>query len=349
MPDRFAEVQKGLFRGGCPTPEELRVLKDVYGVRKIVSLDEECGSKIKPVCEELGLEQVLWGLGAGDDPKVGALKKRIVPQLLHDGPTYVHCYHGKDRTGMTVAMFRVYTGWPLTDALVEAHKFGMGKGLSKKVRDSYYNAVREFAKEFDEDKSNVLDAVSLTRQTNSFGPKGNWLDDMTIPTGVQMGIPPHTDIEFSPLSRIASTRVYCKCKSSTLLKPKTFWWGSPKDAKANPVDEDGNLYSASLSSNTRVERFDEPFNQKLVHKVLTRDIDAAALRNGQFLVIDPGSLVNIQDEGDVNDMFMPEIGGRDSSTDYTFAYPGSGSGVGGGMPDGAASFVQLPYSGPGQV
>jgi hypothetical protein len=340
--DRFAEVQKGLFRGGCPTPEDLRILKDVYGVQKVISLDDKCGNKIDPICKELGLKHIIWGLGDGHDPKVGALKKRIVPQLLHDGPTYIHCYHGKDRTGMAVAMFRIYTGWSIGKALTEAFKFGMGKGLSPAVKQSYYDAVKDFAKEFAEDKSNVLDSVTLTRQENSFGPPGP-VDYM------QVGSPPHADIEFSHLSRIASYRIFCKCKSSTLLKPKVSWWSSRKDALQNPSDEDGQLFSASLSSDTRVERFDEPVNQKLIHMVLTRDIDAAALRGGQFLVLDPGSLVNIQEEEDVNDMFMPEVGGRDNSTDYTFAYPGSGSGIGGGMPDGAAGCVQLPYSGPGQV
>ncbi len=348
MPDRFAEVQKGLYRGGCPTAEDLSVLKNVWGIKKIVSLDDECGHAIDSACKDLGLKHIVWGLGDGRDPKVGALKKRIVPQLLHDGPTYIHCFHGKDRTGMAIAMFRVYTGWPVGKALAEAFKFGMGKGLSPAVKQSYYDAVKDFAKEFDEDKSNVLDSVSLTRQQNSFGPVGNWLDDMSIPTGMQMGIPPHADIEFSHLSRTASGRIFCKCKSSTLLKPKVYWWSSKSDAVKNPTDKDGKLFSASIVSDTRVERFDHQINQQLVHMILTRDIDIAALRGGLFLVLDPGSLVNIQEEDDVNDMFMPEVGGRDNSTDYTFAYPGSGSGVG-GMPDGAAGCVQLPYSGQGQV
>lgn len=348
MLSKFAKVQDGLYRGGCPSSEDLYVLKNIYGINKIVSLDDRCGKNIKPICEEIGLEHVLWGLGDGRDPKVEALKKRIVPQLLHGGPTYVHCYHGKDRTGMTIAMFRIYTGWSLAEALAEAFKFGMGKGLSKDVRNSYYDAVRKFESEFKEDNSNVLDAVMLTRHQNSFGPVGNWLDDMSKPTGIQMGLPPCTDIEFSQLSRIASGRIYCKCKSSNLLKPKIFWWNSRKDALQNPTDEDGKLYSASLVSDTKIERFDEIVNQKLIHRILMRDIDAAALRNGQFLVLDPGSLVNIQEESDINDMFLPDVGNRDNSTDYTFSYPGSGSGVG-GMPDGAAGFVQLPYSGPGQV
>jgi hypothetical protein len=348
MPARFARVQKGLYRGGCPTAEDLRILKNVYGVKKIVSLDYKCGHAIDNICKDLELEHVIWGLGDGRDPKVGALKKRIVPQLLHGGPTYVHCFHGKDRTGMTIAMFRIYTGWSVDDALAESFKFGMGNGLSPAVKQSYYDAVKDFAKEFNEDKDNVLDAVSLTREQNSFGPVGNWLDDMSIPTSLQMGIPPHADIEFSHLSRTASGRIFCKCKSFSLLKPKVYWWSSKEDALKNPTDEDGSLYSASLALGTKVERFDERISQKLIHMVLTRDIDAAALRNGQFLILDPGSLVNIQEEEDINDMFMPEVGSRDNSTDYTFAYPGSGSGVG-GMPDGAAGIVQLPYSGQGQV
>lgn len=348
MPARFAKVQRGLYRGGCPTAEDLRILKNNYGIKKIVSLDDKCGHAIDNICKDLELEHIIWGLGDGRDPKVGALKKRIVPQLLHGGPTYVHCFHGKDRTGMTIAMFRIYTGWSIDKALAEAFKFGMGSNLSPDVKQSYYNAVKEFAKEFNEDKSNVLDAVSLNREQNSFGPVGNWLDDMSFPTGVQMGIPPHTDIEFSHFSRTASSYIFCKCKASNLLKPKIYWWSSKEDALKNPTDKDGNLYSSNLVTGTRIERFDEKINQKLIHIILTRDIDVAALRNGQFLVLDPSSLVNIQEEEDINDMFMPEIGSRDNSTDYTFAYPGSGSGVG-GMPDGAAGCVQLPYSGPGQV
>lgn len=348
MPDRFSEVQKGLYRGGRPSPEELSMLKDLWGIKKIVSLDEESGKAIRPVCKELGLDHVLWGLGDGRDPKVSALKKRVVPQLLMGGPTYVHCFHGKDRTGMTIAMFRVMTGWPIGDALSEAWKFGMGKGLSPDVKKSYYEAVKLFANEIEQDRNSAMDVVSLTRQQNQFGPEGTGYENMGKPHGERIGVPPHADIEFSYLSRTATARIYCKCKSSNILKPKTFWWGSPEAARNNPTDEDGELYSASLVSDTKVERFDEPTSQRLMHKILTREIDVAALRGNQYLVLFPGSLVDIQEEEDVNDMFMPDVGTRDNSTDYTHAYPGSGSGVG-GMPDGAAGIVQLPFSGQGQV
>lgn len=349
MPNRFSEVQKGLYRGGCPTSDDLSILKNIFGINKIVSLDDKCGHAIDPICKELGLKHIIWGLGDGNDPKVNALKKRIVPQLLHDGPTYVHCFHGKDRTGMCIAMFRIYTGWSLNKALKEAFKFDMGQGLKTSTGKSYYDAVKNFEKELNQDKSNVLDSVTLTRQQNSFGPIGNWLDDMSTSTGIQMGTPPHADIEFSHLSRIASNNIFCKCKSSNLLKPNTFWYSSRKSAIKNNTDKNSELYSCSISLNSVIERFDEKVTQALIQRILTRDIDIAALRDGIFLILNPNSLVNIQEEdGDINDMFLPEIGNRDNSTDYTFAGEGSGSGIG-GMPDGAAGIVQLPYSGQGQV
>jgi hypothetical protein len=349
MPDRFSEVMEGLYRGGKPSPKELGMLQDLWGIKKVVSLDEESGKAIQPVCSDLGLKQIIWGLGDGHDPKVAALKKRIVPSLLHEGPTYVHCFHGKDRTGMTVAMFRIYSGWPVNRALAEAFRFGMGKGLPRDVRHSYYDAVKEFARELEEDKNDTLDVVTLTRQTNPFGPGNPGIDDMTRPRGDRsVNIPQTWQGEYAPLSRIAQARLFCKCHSSKLLKPKMFWWGSPAAAINNPADEDGQLFSAALASDTKVERFDKALTKNLMHQVLTREIDVAALRNGQYLVLYPGSLVDIHEETDVNDFFLPEVGGRDSSTDYTFVYPGSGSGLG-GMPPSAIGPSTLPYSGPGRV
>lgn len=350
MPDRFARVAKGLYRGGRPSPKELAMLKDLWGIKKIVSLDEESGKAIKPICSNLGLEHVIWGLGDGRDPKVAALKSKIVPTLTLGGPTYVHCFHGKDRTGMTVAMFRIQDGWSLSDALTEAYKFGMGRGLPPQVKKSYYDAVRQFAKEFGGDAANAADVVSRSREENSFGPTGTGWNDMTITRQDRTWLPPHADPERGQsLSRIASGQVYCKCKVSSLLKPNVSWWGSKMQAKLNPQDVDGQLYSANISSGAIVTRIDKPKSKALRHQVLTMNIDVAALRDEEYVILVPNSLVNIREEEDVNDgMDYGMIGSWDRSTDGPYSFPGSGSGIG-GMPDGAAGAVQLPFTGPGQV
>jgi hypothetical protein len=350
MPDRFSEVTKKLYRGGRPSPKELGMLKDLWGIKKIVSLDEESGKAIKPTCKNLGLEHIIWGLGDGTDPKVAALKSHIIPTLTLGGPTYVHCYHGKDRTGMTVAMFRVLSGWSVGDALAEAFKFGMGKGLSPVVKKSYYDAVKQFAKELKGDRGDAEDVVSRSRSENSFGPTGTGWDDMTMSRQDRSWLPPHADPERGEgLSRIASERVYCQCKPSNLLKPNVSWWGTKMQAKMHPKDADGQLFSANISSGAMVERFDKPANENLRRQVLVRPIDIAALRNEEYVVLVPNSLVSITEEDDVNNgMDFGMVGSWDRSTDGLYSIPGSGSGVG-GMPDGAAGVVQLPFSGPGQV
>lgn len=346
MPDRFSKVVDGLYRGGAPTSREVQLLNKAYGVNKILSLDQECGEGIASICKTLGIDHIIWGLNGGDDPKIAALNKRIIPSLLHGGPTYVHCKHGKDRTGITIAMFRIYNGWSLSKALKEAAGFGMGTDMPKESAEKFYKAVENFSKEFDNDKNNTMDIVSLTREQNSFGPVGTGINDYTRPNQLHLNGPPHADIEFSQLSRIASNRIFCKCLSSKVLMPNIYWWAAKEHAELHPVDENGILFSASISSGAVLERFDKKIDQRLIYEVLTKDIDVAALRNGLFLVMNPNIVVNIQEEDDINEII--DVGVRDTSTDYTFAYPGSGSGLG-GMPDGAAGAVQLPYSGQGQV
>ena len=352
MPDRFAKVQDGLYRGGKPTPKEVSMLKDLWGIKKIVSLDQKSGDEIAPIAKKLGIEHVIWGIGRGNDPKVAALKKRIVPSLLHGGPTYVHCVHGKDRTGMTIAMFRIYSGWSLEDALKEAQKFGMGRDLRKDTKDSYYDAVRNFAKDF-QDENDSEDAVTIMRENNSMAPLGTGLDDSTISRTDRSSLPPHADIESgNSLSRVIASfgnskvRIYCKCNSSKVLSPKKFWYGSKKEALNNPADESGKLFSASFSTDTTFKNFDGQVTDKLVHQVLLSDIDVGILRGDKYLVLVPYCLVNIHEEDDINELDMPEVGTVDRSTSGAFySFPGSGSGVG-GMPPSGSGFVELPYSGP---
>jgi hypothetical protein len=348
---QFSKVDDNLYRGGKPSPKHLIHFKRDLGIKKIFSLDGEVGYDIAPFCKSLGLKHLVLPLGDGRDPKVQSLKAYI-PYLTNDGPTYIHCYWGKDRTSMAVAMYRIHNGWSLEDALNEAHRFNMGEGLSKDIRDSYYNAVRDFAKEHGVDTSNAQDAVSSSRESNTFGIGNPGVNDMSIPQfSVHFNIPPSTDIEFSHLSRVAAfsdafykragTRLYCKCKPSKVLKPKSYWHGTPEGATG-----EGQLFSAQISPWARIESFDGKIDRALIDKVLAKDIDIGVLRNNVYVLINPDVLENIQEEDDVSNII--EVGLRDTSTDVPVAFIGSGGGVG-GMPDNAAGCVQLPFSGPGQV
>lgn len=147
MPVRFAKVSDNLYRGGEPSEDDLKMLRDVYGIKQIISLDSVIGNRIHRDCERLGLKHIIFPLTNGADDDIASLKNYLLP-VLNSAPTYLHCKHGKDRTGMTVALYRVlYNNWSVEKALGEAHRFGMGMGLDPLTALNYYAIVRDSAKD----------------------------------------------------------------------------------------------------------------------------------------------------------------------------------------------------------
>jgi protein-tyrosine phosphatase len=340
--DRFYKVTDGLYRGGKPTPEEVSsVLKDVFDINKIISLDQECGNSIDDVCKKLNIEHITLDLGSGDGPNVDQLIS-LIPTLLNNGPTYIHCRHGKDRTGMTVAMFRIYNGWDVEKALNEAKNIGMGTDLDPQTAESYYQAVRNYA---NQDNNNGSDIVEITRENNPFGTN--------IPNPFINNFSPDRTTDFSPLSRMAflnsflvkksqTNKIYRKCTPAQLLNTMSTWFKT-KDLALNNSNS-GILYSAIIDNSANVKEFGKNIIDK---SEIGDDVDIVNFNKDYFLVVYPSILIDIQEEdSDVNN--IAEVGMRDNSTDYSSFGPYSGSGVG-GMPEGAAGFGTLPFTGPGQV
>lgn len=347
MPIRFAKVTKGLFRGGEPSLKDLILFKK-HGINKIVSLDKKIGDVIDPICDGLDFEHIICDLGDGNSPEISILKKKIIPNLLDNGPTYIHCKHGKDRTGMAIAMFRIYNGWNIKDALKEAKKFGMGDNLPERTKRSYYKAVLKYDNEID--SNNNSDIVSITRETNPFGPKSPAIDNSSFTGSLN---------SFSPMcinNKAASHKIFCKCKSKDLLLPNINWWNSKELAIKNPQSENGKLYSANISSFSIIENFNKIVNKNLIDNILTKNIDIGILRNGQYVILSPDILINIQEEDDSNDALdFGIIGNIDNSTQMNFYRPFSGSGLMGVpegaavIPGGAAGPSSLPFTGPGHI
>lgn len=134
---RFSKVNDHLFRGGKPTTrEELSILKNVWHVNRIVSLDSKAGNHIRDICEELGLEQIIAPIdhsNVHEQDEIEDIASNIDYLFDDDHVTYVHCVHGRDRTGLVVALYRVkHDGWDAQKALDEALSFQFGEGLHKK-------------------------------------------------------------------------------------------------------------------------------------------------------------------------------------------------------------------------
>lgn len=141
MPENFQRVEDNIYRGGEPSPQDLQMLHDVYHIKRVVSLDAAIASKIAPTLKGMGIEQIVAPLNATDTGMTDALNllsRNIVTWLTGKQPVYIHCAHGRDRTGFAIALYRVkHNNWPVDQAINEAKKFGYGLGIAPATQALY--------------------------------------------------------------------------------------------------------------------------------------------------------------------------------------------------------------------
>lgn len=106
----FHEVSPGIFRGGRPTRKsDLEWLRS-NGVETIINLENNTRAvrEERRWAEELGMQYISrpmsWSERPDDDQVEDILRKL---QEGRDRPLFIHCKHGRDRTGMIIGLFRV--------------------------------------------------------------------------------------------------------------------------------------------------------------------------------------------------------------------------------------------------
>jgi protein tyrosine/serine phosphatase len=122
----FHRVDEHILRGGQPGTEGLRALA-ADGVKTILDLRGGAAREEKETVESLGIRYVhipLNGLHAPADADISqALATLDDPSAW---PVFVHCVHGRDRTGTVIACYRIrHDGWENRKALAEAHHYGL--------------------------------------------------------------------------------------------------------------------------------------------------------------------------------------------------------------------------------
>jgi hypothetical protein len=103
--------------------------------------------------------------------------------LMSNGPTFIHCAEGKDRTGFVSAMFKcLYMGWSYEDAMREAKSLGFGVGVSPFIVGLYSNVLKKVCQE-KEDADQNGDPESIVSNQRSYRERddgrGSYLDQAT--------------------------------------------------------------------------------------------------------------------------------------------------------------------------
>lgn len=124
----FHQLNDGVYRGAQPSEQGFHSLA-ALGVKTIIDLRETGGrsSVEKKWVEAAGMHYVNIPLNGHAAPSLEQVAKLLA--LLNDqgdGPVFVHCRRGADRTGTIIACYRIsHDHWENQKALDEAKADGM--------------------------------------------------------------------------------------------------------------------------------------------------------------------------------------------------------------------------------
>jgi tyrosine-protein phosphatase SIW14 len=145
------QVDENFYRGGMPNQAGLRQLRDA-GVKTVISLANEKKylASEKEAVKELGMTFVHIPMSAWRKPKQNDIDAFMaVVQDKDEEPVFVHCVHGRDRTGAMVAMYRIQEqGWSAEQAYGEMVDKGFRKFFLA-LKDMVFDLGEEIAEKRD--------------------------------------------------------------------------------------------------------------------------------------------------------------------------------------------------------
>ncbi|MEJ8854893.1 tyrosine-protein phosphatase [Variovorax robiniae] len=125
-PENLHRVTPTLYRSGQPRREDVPTI-EALGIRTVLSFrsfnSDERAFRDHPGIERRRVRIDTWSIN--DDEVLQALIE--IREAEKKGPVLVHCWHGADRTGVVIALYRmVVQGWSKYAARHEMFRGGYG-------------------------------------------------------------------------------------------------------------------------------------------------------------------------------------------------------------------------------
>src|SRR5687768_2500725 len=126
---------RALYRGGQPSHEGIKTLKKM-GVRTVIDLRADAVAWERSAVESAGMTYVNIPTVAWDvDP--GRVEDVLETVRTCERPAFIHCRHGRDRTGLSVAVYRLVEqsdAWTRRAAIRDLYRHGYHSLLFPGIR-----------------------------------------------------------------------------------------------------------------------------------------------------------------------------------------------------------------------
>ena len=164
--DNFAVVDSGpgaLYRGGQPSRTGVKTLKEM-GVRTVIDLRADAVSWERSAVEAAGMTYVNIPTVAWDvDPD--RVEQVLETVRTCKRPAFIHCRHGRDRTGLSVAVYRMVEqpdAWTRQAAISDLRQHGYHSLL--------FPGIQRYLASFEPSKLAAVPAVAAVPQAAIVAP-----------------------------------------------------------------------------------------------------------------------------------------------------------------------------------
>jgi tyrosine-protein phosphatase SIW14 len=128
---RLSQIDEGLFRGGLPTEKGMKKLKEL-GIKTIVNIESNQRriEQERAWAKKFKIDFISIPMDWQTTPSDEMVNEVLTHMLnLKKHPVYLHCRHGKDRTGLLAGLYRVEVqGWEPEKAYREMLEIGFDPG-----------------------------------------------------------------------------------------------------------------------------------------------------------------------------------------------------------------------------